>query len=86
VTVTRYFFDLYNDIVVQDGEGVELADLEAAKHRALKEARQMSAASVTEQAKIDLRHYIKVRDEHGDEVHCIDFEEAVSVQRGGEPI
>lgn len=84
--MARYFFDLYNDIVVQDDEGVELSDLEAAKHRALKEARQMIAASVTEQGKIDLRHYIKVRDERGGEVHCIDFEEAVSVHRGGDPI
>ena len=82
----RYFFDLYNDMIVRDDEGRELPDLEAAKERALKEAPQMLAASVTEQGKIDLRHYIKVRDESGAEVHCIDFEDAVSVQRGGEPI
>lgn len=82
----RYFFDLYNDMIVRDDEGRELPDLEAAKERALKEAPQMLAASATEQGKIDLRHYIKVRDESGAEVHCIDFEDAVSVQRGGEPI
>ena len=82
----RYFFDLYNDMVVQDDEGVELTDLEAAKKHAFKEARQMIAASVTEQGKIDLRHYVKIRDGLGDEVHCIDFEDAVSVERGGEPV
>jgi hypothetical protein len=70
--VPRYFFDLYNDMVVQDDEGVELTDLEAAKKHA--------------QGKIDLRHYVKIRDGLGDEVHCIDFEDAVSVERGGEPV
>lgn len=83
---SRYFFDLYNDMVVQDDEGRELADLQAAIKHALKEARQMIAASATEQGKIDLRHYIKVRDRSGAEVHCIEFEDAVSVQRGGRPV
>ena len=82
----RYFFDLYNDMVVPDEEGRELPDLDATIKHALKEARQMIAASATEQGKIDLRHYIKVRDEAGSEVHCIEFEDAVSVQRGGRPI
>jgi hypothetical protein len=45
----------------------------------------MIAASVTEQGKIDLGHYLKVRDEPGHEVHCIDFEDAVSDQRAGKP-
>mgnify|MGYP003292640468 CR=1 FL=1 len=82
----RYFFDLYNDMVVPDEEGRELRDLEAAIKHALRETRQMIAASATEQGKLDLRHYIKVRDETGAEVHCIEFEDAVSVQRGGRPI
>jgi hypothetical protein len=81
-----YFFDLYNDMTVCDPSGHELPDLEAAKKRCLKETREMIAASVTEQGKIDLRHCIKVRDEDGADVHCIDFEDAVSVQRGGKPV
>jgi hypothetical protein len=81
-----YFFDLHNDMDASDSEGQELSDLPAAKRLALKEARQMIAASVTEQGRIDLRHNIQVRDESGAIVHCIEFEDAVSVQRGGKPV
>ena len=82
----RYFFDLYDDLVASDDDGRELPDLDAAKRHAIKEARQMIAASTTEQGKIDLLHYIKVRDELGAEVCCIEFEDAVKVQRGGRPV
>lgn len=82
----QYYFDLHNDMDVADNEGKKLPDIEAARTHALEEARHMIAASTTEQGKIDLRHYITVRDEGGAEVHCIDFGDAVSVQRGGKPI
>ena len=81
-----YFFDLHDDVDAPDQEGQELSGLLAAQQHGLKEARQIIAASVTEQGKIDLRHHIKVRDESGAIVHCIEFEEAVSVQRGGKPV
>jgi hypothetical protein len=81
-----YFFDLYNDMTVRDDLGQDLPDFEAIRKCALKEAREMFAASATEQGKIDLRHHIKVRDEDGAEVYRIDFEDAVTVQRGGKPV
>ena len=81
-----YFFDLHNDMDAPDAEGQDLSDLHAAERQALREARQMIAASVTEQGKIELRHNIQVRDESGATVHWVEFEDAVSVQRGGKPV
>ena len=46
-----YFFNLHNDMDATDSEGQELSGLPAAQRQALKEARHMIAASVTEQGK-----------------------------------
>lgn len=81
-----YFFDLHDGVDAPDHEGQELPGLFAAQAKALKEARQVIAASVKEQGKIDLRHNIKVRDESGATVYFIEFEEAVSVLRAGKPV
>ena len=67
-----------------DEEGKELADLNAAKANALNEAREMIQASVAESGKIDLRHYIEVRNDTGDRVFRVRFEDAVTVRRGDE--
>ena len=84
--VPRYFFDLHDDIIAIDEEGRELPDLHAAQLHALKEARQMISALVLEHGKVDLRHNIRVRDEGGLPLYLVEFEDAVSVQRGGEPV
>lgn len=78
----HYFFDLHNDLDVRDGEGKEFPDLDAAKANALKEVREMIRASVAETGKIDLRHYISVRDERGSVHFNMHFEDAVTVLRG----
>jgi hypothetical protein len=82
----RFFFDLYNDMDAPDREGQELPDLRAAQMHALKEARTMIGASVLEHGKIDLRHFIRVRDERGKAVHLVEFGDAVTIERGGEPV
>ena len=80
----RFFFDLHNDISIQDPEGQELPDVRSAMARAVKEARQMIIASVTDHGKIDLLHSIRVRDQSGTIVGQVEFGDAVSVRRGGE--
>lgn len=82
----RYFFDLYDDLISLDSEGAELPDLGSAERHALVEARQIIGATAKDDGKIDLRHNIKVRDEAGAIVHTLEFEDAVSVQRGGKPV
>jgi hypothetical protein len=69
-----------------DCEGQELPDLRAAQIHALKEARTMIAASALEHGKIDLQHFIRVRDEGGKAVYLVKFEDAVTIQRAGEPV
>jgi len=78
----RYFFDLHNDLDALDPEGKELPDLDAAKAHALCEARVMLKASIDDRGHIDLRHYINVRDESGQLVYVMQFENAVTVRRG----
>jgi hypothetical protein len=78
----RYFFDLHNDLDALDHEGKEFANLEAAKAAALCEVREMIQASVAEHGKIDLRHFISLRDESGSVVLNMHFEDAVTVRRG----
>ena len=80
----RYFFDLHNDVDALDEEGVELRDANAAITHALYEARTMIQASVAETGRIDLRHHIDVRDDAGEILHVLHFEDAVTVQRGTE--
>ena len=74
----RFFFDLHNDIDAPDYEGRELSDLRAAQLHALKEARTMIAASALEPGKIDLQHFIRVRDDGGKAVYLVEFEDAVA--------
>ena len=79
-----YFFDLHNDIDTLDLDGKELPDLDAALAYALSEARAMIQASVADTGRIDLRDHIDVRDESGEVVYVLHFEDAVTVQRGDE--
>ena len=73
-----YYFDLRNDVNVDDEEGRELPDLAAAHAAALVEAREMITESV-ERGRVDLRHRIEVRDESGSIVHTLHFGDAIEV-------
>ena len=77
-----YFFDLHNDVDASDPEGQELRDLAAAIAEAIKDARELMGASIKQEGKINLRHYINIRDEHGQVVHTVRFADAVTVLRG----
>jgi hypothetical protein len=84
--VPTYYFDLYNDMDVIDDEGQDLPDLEAAKAHALAEARTMIEANVAETGRVDLTHRMEVRDESGETVHSLRFEDAVRFVREGRPV
>jgi hypothetical protein len=76
--VPRFYFDLHNDEDVLDREGKELSGLDEARKVAVAEAREMICASV-ENGKIDLNHFIEVRDEAGKTVHRLHFGQAVRI-------
>ena len=75
----RFFFHLYNDILSEDQEGVELPDIEAARERAIEEARAMVCESV-KKGHLNLDHRIGVTDETGADVLSITFREAFEVE------
>lgn len=75
----RYFFHLYNDIVVPDEEGRELADFAAARRNATKEARQMMTETIT-QGRINFSHRIDIADSGGKVLGSVTFGEAVTVE------
>jgi hypothetical protein len=78
--VPRYYFHLRDDMSVDDEEGQELADLDAARRTAAKYALDMSAASILEHAKINLNHRIEVADGGGEIVLTVEFGDVVTVE------
>ena len=82
----RYYFDLHNDVETIDEEGQEFPDFDAARTGALLEVRHMIEASVSDTAKVDLRHRIDVRDAFGETIHTLHFEDAVRFVRNGQPV
>jgi len=81
----RYYFDLHNDMDAVDHEGKELAGIEQATRQALVEARAMLEDSAGH-GRINLNHFIQVRDESGKVVHRLHFDEVVTiVPRNDEP-
>jgi hypothetical protein len=76
----RYFLHLHNDIDVPDYEGVELADLEAARDYARFNARQMMAEILKDEGSINLSHSIDIEDGHGTILATVVFSEAVFVE------
>jgi hypothetical protein len=78
--VPRFFFDLHDDMNVEDEEGIELSSPSAAREWAIKNARDMACAEVLG-GRLNLRHFIEVRDESGVSIARIRFGDAVDVER-----
>jgi len=77
--VPRYFFNVYDDVIAEDEEGVELPNLAAANLQALRGARDL----ISEQVKhgyMVLSHWIEVIDEHGEKVLTVTFRDAVDIK------
>jgi hypothetical protein len=77
--VPRYLFHLRNDLNVEDQEGLELPNLEAALERAACFAVEMAAASVIESRKLDLRHRIEVATEAGQILGTVKFGDVLTI-------
>jgi hypothetical protein len=75
----RYFFDVYNDDVTLDDEGLELLDDKAAMARAVKETRALAAETVTH-GHFTRHHRLDVLDEQRNAVGSVRFEEAVEIR------
>ena len=75
----RYFFHLHNDLETRDEEGLELADVTAARGVAAHEARAMAAQSVA-QGQLHLDHSIEVTDASGATLFTLRFGEVVEIE------
>jgi hypothetical protein len=76
----RYFFHIYDDIVVRDDEGMELPDVAAARREAIAGIREMMCEQVR-QGHLALHHRVEVEDADGAPVFTLLFAEAVRVER-----
>jgi hypothetical protein len=80
----HYYFNLRNGLgLLEDKEGRELADLEAARAEGLKGARSLIAEEVTE-GRLDLSGRIEIVDGDGRLLLAIPFGEAVAITRSGD--
>jgi hypothetical protein len=76
--VPRYFFHLYNDEISLDEEGLELADLDAARASAIDAARDLACGSI-QRGRINLEDHIDVHDESGEKVLTISYRQAFTI-------
>lgn len=75
----RYFFNVYDDVVTIDEEGLELPNIEAARLVALAGARDLMMEQV-KHGYLALSHWIDVVDEQGAVIYHLTFSEAVDVR------
>ncbi|HSQ95449.1 MAG TPA: hypothetical protein VLM18_05020, partial [Croceibacterium sp.] len=62
-----------------DEEGEVLPDLEAARARAISNARAMIAAEILDKGEFNLSHRVEVEDENGKVVLIVKFGDAVKI-------
>jgi len=74
-----YCFNLFNDDLTMDDEGKELADGEAARAHAVKEARAMAAHTVLH-GHLTRSHRIEIVDQARKLVGTVRFDEAVDIR------
>jgi hypothetical protein len=75
----RFFFHLYDDFIVLDEEGSDLADVGAARCEAIRSARSIMAEQIIH-GRLNLGHRIEVEDANGEPVLTLTFGEAVTVE------
>jgi len=75
----RFYFDVYDDTVCADEDGLELPDAEAAKREATRSARSLACEQVLH-GYLNVNHSIEVQDENHRRVATIRFGEAVRIE------
>jgi hypothetical protein len=78
--VPRFFFNVYDDIIAKDEEGIELPNLAAARLEAIRGARELIAEQVRH-GHFVLSHWIDVLDEHDETVLTITFGDTVDIKK-----
>jgi len=79
-----FYFNLYNDAVVTDDEGVELPDIAAAQAQARTAASQIIAELIAAGERMNPNHRIEVEDEQRRVVLTLAFSDLVKSEGGGD--
>jgi len=75
----RFYFHLKNDLIVDDLEGRELSDIEAALGEARRDVRALAAEQVR-QGRLVLHHHIDIADPTGRVVATVTFGDAMEIE------
>lgn len=75
----RFFFNIHDDAVTVDDQGVELSDVAAAREAALRSARELICEQVRE-GRVNLRHRIEIEDEDRRPVVTLPFASAIEIE------
>ena len=74
-----YYFDIRNDDVTEDFEGTELADDRAAHAYGVAAARELASQTVRN-GHLAVDHRVEIRNDHGENVGAVRFDEAVEIR------
>lgn len=77
--MSRYYFNLYNDLVTLDEEGIDLPDTEAARNWARQEILFHVGESIKENSHLVLSHKLVICDDAHAEVATVLFGDVVQV-------
>ena len=75
----KFFFNLRDDVSVEDCEGKELADAGTAREAAVHYAREMMAEDVRD-GRLVLKDSIEIVDEKGEKVLTVPFRDAIDIE------
>jgi hypothetical protein len=73
----KFYFNVFNDMVVIDDEGTDLPDVQAARAQARTGAAQMIAEQIIAGKRMNVRHRIEVEDEDRCPVFTLPFRDLV---------
>lgn len=77
--MARFYFDIYNDDVTIDEEGIECADAVSARARAISEARILACDTIRHKGALNLEHRIVILDAAREPVAIVRFGDAVEI-------
>jgi hypothetical protein len=75
----RFFLHLYNDLVASDLEGMELADVAAAREAAIVNIRDLMVEDLR-LGHLVLHHRVEIADEGGRTLSVIHYRDAVTIE------
>jgi hypothetical protein len=77
--VPRFFFNVYDDVIVLDEDGLDLPDLAHAQREALRSARSLACQQVG-RGELHLDHRIEIADERGECLAKVRFVDAIDIR------